>query len=72
MTQLINRAVHVRFAGRSEEVTLALLDLNESATDAQIKQAIVSHFDLPAQALANHMIVRTGQALVVRPEALYG
>lgn len=72
MTQLINRAVHVRFGGRSEELTLALLDLNDTATDAQIKQAITGHFDLPGQALDNHVVVRTNQAIIVRPEAIYG
>ena len=72
MTQLINRAVHVRFGGRSEELTLALLDLNDTATDAQIKQAITGHFDLPAQALDNHVVVHTNQAIIVRPEAIYG
>ena len=72
MTQLINRAVHVRFDGRSEELTLAVLDLNDTATDAQIRRAIASHFDLPTQALDNHVIVRTNQAIIVRPEAIYG
>ncbi len=72
MTQLINRAVHVRFDGRSEELTLAVLDLNDTATDAQIRQAIASHFDLSTQALDNHVIVRTNQAIIVRPEAIYG
>jgi hypothetical protein len=72
MTQLINRAVHVRFDGRSEELTLALLDLNDAATDAQIKQAITGHFNLPSQALDTHIVVRTNQAIIVRPEAIYG
>ena len=31
MTQLINRTVHVRFDGRSEELTLAMLDLTSNA-----------------------------------------
>jgi len=49
-----------------------LLDLNDTATDAQIKQAITGHFDLPAQALDSHVVVRTNQAIIVRPEAIYG
>jgi hypothetical protein len=72
MAQLMNHAVHVRIDGRSEELTLALLDLNDSATNEQIKQAIVVHFDLPAHYLDNHVVVRTSQAIIVRPEALYG
>jgi hypothetical protein len=72
MAQLINRAVHVRFDGRSEELTLAMLDLNDNATNEQIKQAITGHFDLPMHYLDNHMVVRTSQAIIVRPEAMYG
>ena len=72
MTQLINKAVHVRFDGRSEELTLVVLGLNSDATDAQIKHAVVRHFDLPAGHLDTYVIVRTDQAIIVRPEAIYG
>ena len=72
MTQLINYAIHVRFDGRSEELTLAMLDLTSNATDAQIRQALVGHFDLPVNHLDSHVVVRTSQAIIVRPEAIYG
>ena len=72
MTQLINKAVHVRFDGRSEELTLVVLGLNSDANDAQIKRAVVRHFDLPAGHLDMYVIVRTDQAIIVRPEAIYG
>ena len=72
MTQLINQAVHVRFHGRSEELTMSTLQLTSGATDAQIKQALTRHFDLPASTFAYHVIVRTSQAIIVRPEAIYG
>ncbi len=72
MAQLINHVVHVRIDGRSEELTLAMLDLNYNATDEQIKQAVAGHFDLPAHSLDNHVVVRTSQAIIVRPEAIYG
>lgn len=72
MTQLISQAVHLRFDGRSEEVTLAILNLDSNATNAQIRQALAGHFDLPANYLDTHVIVRTSQAIIVRPEAIYG
>jgi hypothetical protein len=72
MTQLIHQAVHVRFDGRSEELTLAALNLASNASDIQIRQALTSHFDLPASYLDTHVIVRTNQAIIVRPEAIYG
>lgn len=70
--QLMDRAVHVRVGGRSEELKLAALGLSGDATDAQLKVAIASYLDLPANSLANHVIVRTSQAIIVRPEAIYG
>lgn len=70
--QLANRTVHVRVAGRSEEIALATLNLRADATDAQFKAAVARHLDLPATELASHVIVRTSQAIIVRPEAIYG
>lgn len=72
MKQLTNRAVHIRVNGRSEELALAELNLQADATDAQIKNAVARHLDLPATSLASHVIVRTSQAIIVRPEAIYG
>ena len=72
MTQLINQAVHVRFNGRSEELTMATLHLTNCASDSQIKQALTRYFDLPASTFEYHVIVRTNQAIIVRPEAIYG
>ena len=70
--QIADRIVHVRVAGRSEELHLAALGLQSDATDSQIKEAVVRALDLPTGALAAHVIIRTSQAIVVRPEAIYG
>ncbi len=70
--QIADRIVHVRVAGRSEELHQAALGLQDDATDSQIKEAIVRALDLPAGALADHVVVRTSQAIIVRPEASYG
>ena len=72
MTQLMNQTIHIRFDGRSEELTMAVLNLDSNATDIQIKHALTSHFDLPVHHLDSHVIVRTSQAIIVRPEAIYG
>lgn len=72
MAQLINQAVHVRFDGRSEEVTLATLNLTADANDTQIKRAVASHFDLPRTYLDDLVVVRTSNAIIIRPEAIYG
>ena len=70
--QLADRIVHVRVSGRSEELNLAALGLQIDAADSQIKEAVVRHLDLSASSLADHVIVRTSQAIIVRPEAIYG
>jgi len=72
MTQLATTPVHIRIAGRSEEIQLAQLGVANSANDLQLKEAVARYLDLPAQALADHVIVRTTQAIIIRPEALYG
>lgn len=70
--QLADCIVHVRVAGRSAELNLAALSLPYDAPDSQIKAAVARNLDLPASALADHVIVRTSQAIIVRPEAIYG
>jgi hypothetical protein len=64
--------VHVRFDDHSEELSLTALRLNLAATDAEVKYAVACHLDRPVAELANHVIVRTDQAIIVRPEAIYG
>ena len=72
MTQLAQQTVHVRVNGRSEEIQLAQLGIAQNSTDSQFKQAVARYLDLPADSLADHVIVRTTQATIIRPEAIYG
>ncbi|HEV2660931.1 MAG TPA: hypothetical protein VGU68_10035 [Ktedonobacteraceae bacterium] len=72
MAQMLHRTLHIRFDGRSEEITFAQLHLESDASDAQIKQAVSGHFDLPREHFDDHVIVRTQNAVILRPEALYG
>ena len=64
--------LHLRFDGRSDELSLAALGLTPQATDEQIKDALAAYLDCAPAALANHVIVRHQTAIVVRPEAIYG
>jgi hypothetical protein len=72
MAQTLNQTIHIRFAGRSEELSTQTLNLSSGANDSEIKQAIIRHFDLPFSSLNDHVIVRTNHAIIVRPEAIYG
>lgn len=70
--QMGARVVHVRVNGQSTEVTLAELDLRESAPDAVLKAAVARHLQVSPEQLAGSVVDRGGQAIVVRPEAVYG
>ena len=56
----------------SEELTLDMLNLQSNASDMQVKWAVANHFDLPAHYLNDYVVVRNSQAIIVRPEAIYG
>jgi hypothetical protein len=72
MQQYHNQTIHVRFHGRSEELTRGSLALSDMAQDTELKQAIAQHFDLPPHTLDQHVVIRTSQAVIVRPAAIYG
>ena len=64
--------VHVRLNGRSQEVPIALLDLSPWAEDGQVKTAVTRHLGRSGDDLERHVVVRTREAIILRPEALYG
>jgi len=72
MAQLIDRVIHVRFDGRSEELTTRALNLASDATDGQIKQAVARYFDLSGNYLQDYVVVRNSTSIIIRPEAIYG
>lgn len=72
MTPTAISTLHVRFDGRSEELPLAALDLGPHATDAELKRALEAHLDRPPGYLETYAVVRHSDAIVVRPEAIYG
>ena len=76
MTQLMHdipqQTLHLRFDGRSDELSLAALGLTREATDEQIKAALAAHLDRSLADLANHVVVRHAATSVVRPDASSG
>ncbi len=72
MKELMERTIHVRFAGRSEELSTAQLKQADLASDSAIKHALASYFDLPQFYFDDHVVVRNNTAIIVRPEAIYG
>lgn len=76
MTRNIHSAgavIHVRFAGKSFDVPLDRFDLGIGSTDAQVKQALAAHLEVPVNRLNDYTVDRHANGnLTVRPEAVFG
>jgi hypothetical protein len=72
MLTLETTRLHVRFAGRSEELELAALELNGDATDAELRAALARRYDCAIVDFDEYVVVREPQAIIVRPIAIYG
>ena len=64
--------LHVRYAGRSEELDLDALELSPDATDAELRSALAKRYDCAIEELDEYVVVREPQAIIVRPVAIYG
>ena len=65
--------VHVRFEGRSYDLTERQLDLNGHGHDTDVKACLALHFDVSPERFALYVIDRLPNGdLIVRPEAVYG
>ncbi len=64
--------LHIRFAGRSEDLELAALGLRPEATDAELRAALAQRYDCAVADLQDYIVVREPQAIIVRPLAFYG
>ncbi len=75
-TELIpyeQRVVHVRFEGRSRDITFAVLDVGDQSSDQDVRNALANYFDVPERKFASYIIERhTNGNLTVRPEAVFG
>jgi hypothetical protein len=72
MLTLETPTLHVRFAGRSEELELAALDLTPDVSDGELLQALARRYGAPPAVLTEYVVVREPQAIIVRPIAFYG
>lgn len=65
--------VHVRFEGRSYDLTRRQLGLNGHGRDADIKAGLAHHFDVSPERFSVYVVDRRPNGdLIVRPEAVYG
>lgn len=65
--------VHVRFEGRSLDVTERSLNLRDNMSAAEIKECVARHLDVDARRLRDYVVDRVPNGnVIVRPEAVYG
>jgi hypothetical protein len=76
MTLMLDRfevpVLHVRFEGNSYELELSELNLNMESSEDQIKRNVAAHYHRPATFFTRYTVVRHSNAIVLRPEAIYG
>ncbi len=65
--------VHIRFEGRSIDVTEAQLGIRAGMNDVTVKEQIARHLDVNSDRLSTYIIDRRPSGdLIIRPEAVYG
>ena len=72
MAQLA-RQLHIRFAGRSYDLTLGQLGLAPQASDHEVRMAVAQHLEVGLDRLEPYVVERhrTGN-VTLRPEAVFG
>jgi hypothetical protein len=76
MTEIIpleNPQLHIRYAGRSNDVPLSVLDLADQSTDTAVLNAVSMYFQIPIAKLTTYVIERHKNGnITIRPEAVFG
>ena len=65
--------IHVRFQGRSYDISQNQIGLDLNMADVAIKERLAQHFDVNLTSFESYVIDRRPSGdLIVRPEAVYG
>ncbi|MCC5637961.1 hypothetical protein LC593_19385 [Nostoc sp. CHAB 5844] len=65
--------VHIRFEGRSVDVTELQLGVAAGMNDVAVKEQVARHLDVNSDRLSAYIVDRRPSGdLIVRPEAIYG
>ena len=65
--------IHVRFAGRSFDISMIGLDLTPTSPDDQVKQQVGSFLNVADDRLEHYVIDRHPNGnLTLRPQAVFG
>jgi hypothetical protein len=67
------KMVHVRFEGRSLDLTERALELRDGMSETEVKERVARHLDVDARRLRDYVVDRVPNGnVIVRPEAVYG
>ena len=73
MMAKLARQIHIRFEGRSYDLTMAQLQLVGDVSDAQIRMAVAQYLDVGLDRLEGYVVERHGTGnFTLRPEAVFG
>ncbi len=65
--------VHIRFEGRSYDVSEEHIQVSAQMDDTAIKHQIADHFEVKPERLTYYVVDRRPSGdLIIRPEAVYG
>lgn len=65
--------IHVRFEGRSYDLTERQLEVTARLSDDEIRERLARHFEVGRERFKGYVVDRgPGGDLIVRPEAVYG
>ncbi|HEY9699044.1 MAG TPA: hypothetical protein V6D10_17405 [Trichocoleus sp.] len=65
--------VHIRFEGRSIDLSETQLGITTGMNDVAVKERVSRHLDVHANRLVEYVIDRRPSGdLIIRPEAVYG
>ena len=65
--------VHIRFEGRSLDITETQLGITAGMNDVAVKEQASRHLDINVNRLSTYVVYRRPSGdLIIRPEAVYG
>ncbi|MGB3240035.1 MAG: hypothetical protein WBB29_17200 [Geitlerinemataceae cyanobacterium] len=65
--------VHIRFEGRSYDMSETQLGIRTNMTDIVVKERVAGYFDVNCDRLQFYVVDRRPSGdIVIRPEAVYG
>ncbi len=65
--------VHIRFEGRSLDITETQLGITTGMSDVAVKEQVSRHLDVNTNRLSDYVVDRRPSGdFIIRPEAVYG